>query len=104
LGKYTYLGNVERPPIQRNISITTPQPIIEIALTCAYYQQVEHEFKNCPFVDDKLETLMKKELKTSLPSTTTSITIIHASVPISQIRSHSGLVSHPTLVNQNLGW
>jgi hypothetical protein len=42
------LGIVKRPPIQQNISITTPQPTIEIALTCAYCQQVEHEFKIVP--------------------------------------------------------
>jgi hypothetical protein len=66
------LGTVEYPPIQQNISITTLQPIVEIALTCAYCQQIEHEFKNCPFVDDKLKRSMKEELKTFLPLTTTS--------------------------------
>jgi hypothetical protein len=30
------LGIVEQPPIQRNILVMTPQPIVEIALTCAY--------------------------------------------------------------------
>ncbi len=55
-------------------------------------------------MDDKLEQLMKKKLKTFLPPTTMNITIIHAGVPISQIRSQSGLVIHPTLVNLNLGW
>ncbi len=42
------LGIVTQPPIQQNISVATPQPIVEIALTFAYYQQVEHEFKIVP--------------------------------------------------------
>jgi hypothetical protein len=32
------MGTVEQPPIQQSILITTPQPIVEIALTCAYCQ------------------------------------------------------------------
>jgi hypothetical protein len=52
------MGTIEWPPIQRNILITNMQPIIEIASTCAYYQQ-GHEFKNCPFVDGKVKRLMK---------------------------------------------
>jgi hypothetical protein len=44
------MGTVEQPFVQWSISITTTQPTIEDALTCAYYQQVGHEFKNCPFV------------------------------------------------------
>jgi hypothetical protein len=35
--------------------VTTPQPVVEIAITYAYYQQIGHEFKNYPFVDDKLK-------------------------------------------------
>jgi hypothetical protein len=31
------MGTIERPFVQRNISITTTQPTIEVALTCAYY-------------------------------------------------------------------
>jgi hypothetical protein len=38
---------------------------VEIA-TCAYCQQVGHEFKNCPFVDYKLKQLMRKEIMTIL--------------------------------------
>ncbi len=50
---------IEWPFIQQNILITNAQPNIEIALTCAYCQQVECEFKNCPFVDDKLKWFMR---------------------------------------------
>jgi hypothetical protein len=57
---------VERPLVQRSILLTNPQPTIKITLTCAYCQHVRHEFKNCPFVDDKLKRLLK-ELKTFLP-------------------------------------
>jgi len=51
---------IERPLVQRNISITTTQPNVEVPLTYAYYQQVGHEFKNCPCLDDKLKRLMKE--------------------------------------------
>jgi hypothetical protein len=37
------------------ILVTNPQPIVEIELACAYYQQIGHEFKNSPFVDDRLK-------------------------------------------------
>jgi len=30
------MGTVEQPFIQRNITITTTQPTVEIALICAY--------------------------------------------------------------------
>jgi hypothetical protein len=36
------------------------KPTVEVALTCAYCEQVGHEFKNYPFVDDKLKRLMKE--------------------------------------------
>jgi hypothetical protein len=65
---------------------------------------VEHEFKNCPFVDDKFKRLMKEKLGTTLPPTTMSTPTIHANVPMFQIQSQSGLVIHPTPVNQNLNW
>jgi len=39
---------------------TTTQPNVATVLTCAYYQQVGHEFKNYPFVDDKLKKLMRE--------------------------------------------
>jgi hypothetical protein len=40
--------------------ITNPQPTIEIALTYAYCQEVGHEFKYYPFMDDILIELMRK--------------------------------------------
>jgi hypothetical protein len=60
------MGAVGRPFVQQSIPITTFQPTIEVALTCAYCQQLGHKFKNCLFVDDKLKRLMKKKLITSL--------------------------------------
>ncbi len=60
------MGNVEWPLVQESILITTTQPIVEVVLTCAYCQHVGPEFKNFPFVDDKLKRLMKEELKTLL--------------------------------------
>jgi hypothetical protein len=70
------MGIIEQPLVQRNILVTTPQPTIEIALTYAYYQHVGHEFKNCPFVDDKLKQLMREKLITSLlPITMSTPTI-----------------------------
>jgi hypothetical protein len=47
---------------------------------------------------------MRKELKSSLPSTTTSMPTIQVGVPLPQIQSQLGLVTHPTLDNQHLGW
>jgi hypothetical protein len=55
-------------------------------------------------MDDKFKQLIKEKFITSLPSTTMSTPIIHANVPMLEIRSQSGLVTHPTLINQNLGW
>jgi hypothetical protein len=54
------MGIIERPLVQQSIPVRTTQPTIEVALTCAYCQQVEDEFKNCPFVDDKLKILMRE--------------------------------------------
>jgi hypothetical protein len=54
------MRTVERPLVQRSKLITTTQPTIEAELTCAYCQQVGHEFKNCPFMDDKLKRLMRE--------------------------------------------
>jgi hypothetical protein len=56
------MGTIERPLVQRNIPITTTQPTIETTLTCAYCQQLQHEFKNFPFVDEKFKRLMKEKL------------------------------------------
>jgi hypothetical protein len=56
----------------------------------AYCQQVGHEFKIHPFVDDKLKWLMRKELRTSLPIATTNILAIHVGVPMPQIWSQLG--------------
>ncbi len=47
---------------------------------------------------------MRKELKSSLPSTTTSMPTIQVGVPLPQIQSQLGLVTHPTLDNQHLSW
>jgi hypothetical protein len=54
------MGIVQWPLVQQSIPITNPQPTIEIALTYAYCQQVGHEFKYYPFVDNKLKQLIKK--------------------------------------------
>jgi hypothetical protein len=54
------MGTVEWPHVQQSIPIINTQTTIEIASTCAYYQQVGHDFKNCPFVDDKLKRLMSE--------------------------------------------
>ncbi len=54
------MGIIERPLVQWGILVRTTQPTIEIALTCAYCQQVEDEFMNCPFVDEKLKRLMRE--------------------------------------------
>ncbi len=55
-------------------------------------------------MDDKFKRLMKEKLGTTLPPTTMSTPTIHANVPMFQIQSQSGLVIHPTPVNQNLNW
>jgi hypothetical protein len=60
------MKTVEWPLVQQSIPITTTQLIVEIALTCAYCQQVGQEFKNYLFVDDKLKKLMKEKFQTSL--------------------------------------
>ncbi len=98
------MGTIEWPLVQWSIPITTPHPTIEITLTCAYCQQVGHEFKNYPFVDDKLKCLLRERLITFLPHVTTSTRVIHVGVPIPQIRSQLVLVIHPTLISQHLNW
>ncbi len=57
-------------------------PSFEIASICAYFQQVGHEFKICPFVDDKLQQLMRKELKTFLQLVVPNIPTTHVSVHV----------------------
>jgi hypothetical protein len=64
--------------------VTTTQLTIEIALTCAYYQYVVHEFKNYLFVGDKLKRLMKEKLQTSLQPTIPSTSTTHVGVPLQQ--------------------
>jgi len=90
--------------VQRNILVIPTQPTVEVALTCAFCQQVGHEFKNCPFVDDKLKRLMKEEFKTSLQIVVPSTLATHVGVPIEQNQIQPGLVTNLTLVNQHLGW
>ncbi len=84
--------------------VTTPQPIVEIAITYAYCQQIGHEFKNYPFVDDKLKWLLREEFITSLSHVTMNTPTIHVGVFVPQIQSQSSLVIHPTLINQHLNW
>jgi hypothetical protein len=60
------------------------QPTIEVALICACCQQVGHEFKNYPFVDDKLKRLMKEELKTFLQLVVPITLTTHVGVYIQQ--------------------
>jgi hypothetical protein len=79
------MGTIEQPLVQRSIWVTTMQSTIEVALTCAYCQQVGHEFKNCPFVDDKLKRLMKKKLRTSLQPMVLSTPVTHVGVHMQQI-------------------
>jgi len=55
-------------------------------------------------VDDKLKQLMREEFKTSLPPIATSTLVIPIGVHVQQIRPQLGLVTHPTLVSQHLGW
>ncbi len=76
------MGTIERPPGQRSISVINAQPIVEIALTCAYCQHVGHEFKNFPFVDDKLKQLMREKLITSPQPTISSTPMTHVGVPM----------------------
>ncbi len=92
-------GNrTKQPLVQQNIPITTTQPTIEVALTCTYCQQVGHDFKNYPFVDDKMKRLMIEELKTSLHPMVLSTPITHVGVLVQQTRPQ------PNLVSQHLGW
>jgi hypothetical protein len=60
------MGIIEWQLVQWNMSITTIQPTIEVAIICVYCQQVGHEFKNYPSMDDKLKKLMRKKFRTSL--------------------------------------
>jgi hypothetical protein len=86
LAKCIYLGIVGPPLVQQSTLVTIPRPTIEIALTCAYCQHVRHEFKNCPFVDDKLNLLMRvKKLKTSLPPIAMNTPTIHVGVLMPKI-------------------
>jgi hypothetical protein len=78
------VGIVEWPLVQRSTLVTTTQRIVEIALICAYCQQVGHEFKNYPFVDDKLKKLMEKKLITSLHSMVLSTPTTHVGVHVQQ--------------------
>jgi hypothetical protein len=65
-------------------TIITTQPTIKATLICAYCQHVGHEFKNCPFVDDKLKRLMKEEFKTFLQTVVSNTPTTHVGVPIQQ--------------------
>jgi hypothetical protein len=49
------MGTIEQPHVQWSIPILSIHPTIEITSSCACCQQVKHEFKNCPFVEDKLK-------------------------------------------------
>ncbi len=71
------MGTIEWPVVQQNILLTTTQPTIKVALTCAYCQQVGHEFKNYPFVGDKLKRLMREEFITYLQPMVPSTPLTH---------------------------
>ncbi len=64
--------------------VITTQPTIEATLTCAYCQQVGQEFKNYPFVDDKLKRLMIDEFKTFLQIVVPNTPMTHVGVLILQ--------------------
>ncbi len=99
------MGTVERPLVHQSISVITTQPIVEIALTYAYCQQVGHEFKNCLFVDDKLKRLMRKKFKTSLQLVVLITPMTHVGVPIQQIQTQPNLViTNPIPITQHFGW
>jgi hypothetical protein len=70
--------------VQQNILVITTQPTIEVALTCAYCQQVGQEFQNCPFVDDKLKRLMIEKFKTFLQIVVPNTLTTHVGVFIQQ--------------------
>jgi hypothetical protein len=74
------MKTIEWPPFKWNIPVTTTQRTVATALTCAYYQQVGHEFKNYPFVDDKLKKLMREELQTSLQLVVPNTPMTHVGV------------------------
>jgi hypothetical protein len=74
-----------------------------VTSTCAYCQQVGREFKDYPFVDDKLKQLMREEFKTPLQPIVPSTPMTHVGVPTQQIWPQPGLVINPILVNQHLG-
>jgi len=98
------MGIIEQPFVQLSIPVTTTQPTIEIALTCAYYQQVGHEFKNCPFVDDKLKRLMREELKTSLQPMVPNTPTTHVVEHVQQTHTQPSLVTNRILVSQHSDW
>jgi hypothetical protein len=96
------MGIVEQPLVHRRWPITTTQPIVEATLTYAYCQQVGHEFKNFPFVNDKLNRLTREELKTFLQPMVSSTPTTHVGVPIQQTQIQSSLVTNPIPINQHL--
>jgi hypothetical protein len=97
------MGSVKQPLFQQSIPVTTTQPIVEATLTCAYCQHVGHEFKNFPFVDDKLNRLMREELITFLQLMVLITTATHVGVHVQQTQIQPSLVINPISISQHLG-
>jgi hypothetical protein len=82
--------------------VKNPLHDVETTLACANCQQVGHEFKNCPFVDDKLKLLMIKRFKKILQPVILSTPTTHVGVPMQQIQPQLSLVINPTPINRHL--
>jgi hypothetical protein len=98
LAKCTYHENHWTNIGQQNVPVTTTQPTVEAALTCAYCQHVGHEFKNCPFVDDKLKKIDENFFQTSLQLVALSTLATHVGVHVQQIQIQPSLVTNPIMV------
>jgi len=98
------MGIIERSHVQWSLLVPSIHPVVEIASLCAYCQQVAHDFKDCPFVDDKLKLLMKEELTTSLHPIVPNTLSTHVGVPMQQLWPQPGLVNSSTPISQQLGW
>jgi len=97
------MGTIKQPHVQW-IPILSIHPTIEITSSCAYCQQVGHEFKNCRFVEDRLKWLIKKGFITSLQPIVLRTHATHVGLPMQQFWPQLGLVNNSILDNQHLGW
>jgi len=88
-------------PTATNSELECNQLLTQLEQLCNLKQR--HEFKNYPFVDDKLKRLMRK-VRTSLQLVVLNTPTTHVGVHVHQIRPQLNFFTNPILINQHLSW